>query len=148
MEGPNSLWHIDGNHRLIRWKVVIHGGIDGHSRTIVFLKCATNRADTVLCAFREAVDQFGLPQRVRSDQGGENREVWRYICEAHQDPSAALVGSSTHNERIERLWRHVFRCVSAHYYDLFYDLEAESQLDPLNHVDWISTVFNSFFCLG
>ena len=56
VEGPNSLWHIDGNHKLIRWKVVIHGGIDGHSRTIVFLKCATNnRADTVLCAFREAV---------------------------------------------------------------------------------------------
>ena len=43
VEGPNSLWHIDGNHKLIRWKVVIHGGIDGHSRTIVFLKCATIR---------------------------------------------------------------------------------------------------------
>ncbi|KAF8326459.1 hypothetical protein F5887DRAFT_832988, partial [Amanita rubescens] len=25
----NSLWHHDGNHKLIRWKFVIHGFIDG-----------------------------------------------------------------------------------------------------------------------
>ena len=136
VDGPNSLWHIDGNHKLIRWKIVVHGAIDGHSRTIVFLRCATNnRAATVLCAFREAVEQFGLPQRVRSDQGGENTEVWRYMCEPHGDPMAVVVGSSTHNERIERLWRDVYRCVSAHYYELFYDLEARCQLDPLNHTD-------------
>ena len=136
VDGPNSLWHIDGNHKLIRWKVVIHGGIDGHSRTIVFLHCATNnRAATVLRVFREAVDQFGLPQSVRTDQGGENTDVWRFVFEAHQDPSAVIVGSSTHNERIERLWRDVFRCVSEHYYDLFNELEVQGQLDPLNHTD-------------
>ena len=68
VDGPNNLWHIDGNHKLIRWKVVIHGGIDGHSRTIVFLHCATNnRAETVLRAFRGAVAQFGFPQRIRTD---------------------------------------------------------------------------------
>ena len=27
-----SLWHIDGYHKLIRCKIVIHGGIDGYSR--------------------------------------------------------------------------------------------------------------------
>ena len=26
---PNALWHIDGNHKLVRWQFVIHGGIDG-----------------------------------------------------------------------------------------------------------------------
>ena len=56
--------------------MVIHGGIDGHSHTIVFIQCATNnRADTVLSVFREAVEQFGFPQRVQSDQGGENTDV-------------------------------------------------------------------------
>ena len=25
--GPNSLWHIDGHHSLIRWRIVIHGGM-------------------------------------------------------------------------------------------------------------------------
>ena len=29
VEAPNSIWHIDGNHKLIRWKLVIHGAIDG-----------------------------------------------------------------------------------------------------------------------
>ena len=29
---PNSLWHIDGCHKLIRWRFVVHGGIDGYSR--------------------------------------------------------------------------------------------------------------------
>ncbi|KAI9535791.1 hypothetical protein NQZ68_040453 [Dissostichus eleginoides] len=27
--GPNSLWHLDGNHKSIRCRIVIHGGIDG-----------------------------------------------------------------------------------------------------------------------
>ena len=46
---PNSLWHIDGLHCLIRWRFVIHGGIDGFSRLIVYLSCATNNyASTVL----------------------------------------------------------------------------------------------------
>ena len=40
--GPNSLWHIDGHHSLVSWGFVIHGGIDGFSRSIVYLKCATN----------------------------------------------------------------------------------------------------------
>ena len=32
---PNSLWHIDGHHSLIRWQFVIHGCIDGKSRKII-----------------------------------------------------------------------------------------------------------------
>ena len=46
--GPNARWHIDGNHKLFRWRFVIHGAIDGYSRLIVFLKCNTdNKANTV-----------------------------------------------------------------------------------------------------
>ena len=26
---PNALWHIDSYHKLIRWRLVIHGAIDG-----------------------------------------------------------------------------------------------------------------------
>ena len=47
---------------------------------LFFLRCATNnRTNTVLCVFREAVDQFGIPQRVRTDQGDENADIWRYL---------------------------------------------------------------------
>ena len=24
VSGPNSLWHIDGHHSLIRWRLVVH----------------------------------------------------------------------------------------------------------------------------
>ncbi|KIY61682.1 hypothetical protein CYLTODRAFT_325120, partial [Cylindrobasidium torrendii FP15055 ss-10] len=27
--GPNSLWHHDGQHGLIRYRIVIHGFVDG-----------------------------------------------------------------------------------------------------------------------
>jgi hypothetical protein len=31
---PNALWHMDGHHKLIAWGIVIHGCVDGHSRTV------------------------------------------------------------------------------------------------------------------
>ena len=34
--------HIDGHHSLVNWGFVIHGGIDGFSRLIVYLHCSTN----------------------------------------------------------------------------------------------------------
>ena len=74
----NYLWHIDGLHCLIRWKIVIHGGIDGYSRRIVYLHASSNnRADTVFRLFRAAVADCGWPSRVRSDKGGENVDVAR-----------------------------------------------------------------------
>ena len=55
---------------------MVHGAIDGFSRFIVFLHCATNNSsETVLQQFQGAVREFGLPDRVRSDKGGENIKV-------------------------------------------------------------------------
>jgi hypothetical protein len=31
---PNYLWHMDGHHKLIKWGIVIHGFVDGYSRTV------------------------------------------------------------------------------------------------------------------
>ena len=39
VDAANNVWHIDGNHKLIRWRMVVHGGIDGYSRLITFLQC-------------------------------------------------------------------------------------------------------------
>ena len=65
---PRALYHLDGNHKLIRWRIVIHGMIDGFSRMVIFLNCSTdNKASTVLSYFLSGVDRFGLPSRVRGN---------------------------------------------------------------------------------
>ena len=114
---------------------MVHAGIDGSSRMIVFLHCSNNnRASTVYDLFLKAVQSYGLPSRVRSDQGGENVMVARHMIQhrgAHRN--SMLVGSSVHNQRIERLWRDLFRCAIQLYYRLFYFLEDEDKLLPTNH---------------
>ena len=127
---------VDGHHKLVRWRFVTHCGIDGYSRLIVFLHCSTNnRAATVLNHFIGAVQQYGLPNRVRTDQGRENIKVAQYMLEHRgTDRRSVLVGSSVHNQRIERLWRDMHRCVTLLYYRLFYYLENGGLLDPLSDV--------------
>ena len=45
---PNNLWHMDSNHKLISWRIVIHECIDGYSRAIIYLTCCTdNKASSV-----------------------------------------------------------------------------------------------------
>ena len=79
---PLALWHLDGNHKLIRWRFVVHGCIDGFSRIPVYISCNTNnKASTVLSCFRDAVAQWRLPSPIRSDRGGDNIDVVQYIDE-------------------------------------------------------------------
>ena len=127
----NSLWHIDGHHSLIRWKFVIHGGIDGKSRKIVFLKCSTNnKAETVLNLFLDVTLNHGYPSRVRGDYGVENALVYTAMTEKRgENRGSFIAGKSTRNQRIERLWRDVFRCVAVFFYYVFYGMEETGLLD-------------------
>ena len=34
---PNYIWHVDGHYKLIRWRFVIHGAVDGFSHTITYV---------------------------------------------------------------------------------------------------------------
>ena len=136
VRGPNSLWHVDGHHSLVTWGFVIHGGIDGYSRLIVYLLCATNNySETVLGIFSEATSQYGIPSRVRSDHGGENVLLWEFMEEVRgRDRGSAIRGTSTQNQRIERLWRDVFRVVCVNFYYIFHTMETSGILDRNNDV--------------
>uniref|UniRef100_A0A7M5X2K0 Integrase catalytic domain-containing protein n=1 Tax=Clytia hemisphaerica TaxID=252671 RepID=A0A7M5X2K0_9CNID len=145
VRGPNSLWHMDGHHSLITWKFVIHGAIDGFSRLITMLHCSTNNySETVLSLFEQAIATFGIPSRVRTDFGGENVLVWRAMEDLRGlNRGSALRGTSQQNQRIERLWRDVYRSVCCTYYYLFHTMETNGILDRNNdrHIFALHFVF-------
>ena len=118
-------FHLDRHHKLIRWRLVTHGGLDGYSRMVVYFHCSNNNcAATVYNLFLAAVRQYWLPSRVRADQGGENMLVAQHmLTHRGRGRGSIITGSSTHNQRIERFWRDSHWCVTQLYYRLFYFLE-------------------------
>ena len=135
-------------------ELVIHGCVDGFSRRIIYLKCNSNNlSETVLDLFLDAVKRDGdrWPSRIRVDRGVENVLVCDAMIQYRGEGRASFIaGPSTHNQRIERLWREVYRCVCHLYYYTFYAMESSGILnveDPIQlfalHTIFIPRVNNS-----
>ena len=100
----------------------------------MFLRCSTNNlAETVLELFKDAIkNNRGLwPSRIHVGRGVETALI-QVICFDLSDGTVThwgkgrhsfIAGSSTSNQRIERLWRDVFRCVCHFFYFTFYSME-------------------------
>ena len=59
--------------------------MDGYSRTIIYLKCATNNlAATAVQFFQAGTEKFGIPSRVRGYCGVENYDLAKFMI-LHQD---------------------------------------------------------------
>eukprot|EP00794_Sanderia_malayensis_P004247 gene4247-4812_t len=71
--------------------------------------------------------------RIRTDKGGENVLLWHEM-ELLRGPGRGsyLAGSSTRNQRIERLWRDVWMYVAHLFYYTFQAMEVEGILDMEN----------------
>lgn len=110
--------------------------MDGYSRLVTYLHCSNNNlASTVLHLFVNATREYGVPSRVRCDHGVENVEVAQWmLVHMGTNRSSIITGSSVHNQRVERLWRDVFRIVVRQYRNIFFYLESEGLLDPLNNL--------------
>lgn len=89
------------------------------------------RASTVLQLFKDAVTEYALPSRIRMDRGTENLYVALYML-SHPSRGvgrgSVITGASTHNQRIERLWGDVFRCICT-FYNLFITFEEDGMLN-------------------
>ena len=122
---------ISGYYVSVWWKLVIHGCMDGYSRLVVYLHCANNNeAATVFGMFQEAVMLYGFPSRVRSDRGSENIYVADFVIAQRASGRGSFIcGRSVHNQRIEHLWRDVFRSCTVLYYQLFQHMEENGLLD-------------------
>ena len=112
----------------------VHGGIDGYSRYITFLRVtSSNTARTALHCFLDGIRNRGLPSRIRLDHGREYNECERFMnFYRGPDRGSAIRGKSVHNQRIERLWRDVYLKVLDSFYKLFFLMEDSNALDINN----------------
>ena len=120
----------------------------GFSRSVVYLSCHNNnKAETGLCEFLKAVEKFGLPSQVLTDQGGENVEIAKYMLshpERGEGCGSRMAEKSVHNQRIERLWWDVFHACTFKYYWLFHfmkDIYGILNIDNPSHLFCLHFVF-------
>ena len=100
--------------------------------------------------FQQPVGKYGLPLRVRTDHGVENVRVWEHMLRERGNSNAVIVGSSVHNQRLERLHRDINTQVVNKFYNEFTDLENANLLDSENdtdlfclHLAYLSSINNS-----
>lgn len=59
---PMILWHMDSYDKLAKWKIKIHGGMDGGTHFVLWAMVATDKkAETIFSAYKSAVDLYGRP---------------------------------------------------------------------------------------
>ena len=102
IKGANHLWHINTNHKPVKWYLIIFEATDGYSRLLLSLECISkNKTPTVLACFLKGLHTCGLSRRVRSDKGRKKFLVVNYIIKK-RDPGrgSMITGPSTHNQKI------------------------------------------------
>jgi hypothetical protein len=124
--GPDSLWAIDGHHKLTRWGFEIYAAIDAYSRKIIWAYVGVDAVTSISVAkqYLDTIKRTGvIPYRLRADRGSEtpiigdiqyelrrqteffNGEILQHEIEDFPFDQAFLFGTSMKNQRIESWWR-------------------------------------------
>ena len=105
-------WHVDMNCKLVDVGIYWTAGVDGCSRRTLWLAPVTDmRAITSWPFFQRAAQQFGVPDQLVVDKGGENilpAFACAYVYHNPPEPrprrSPSISVPSVHNVRVERYW--------------------------------------------
>ena len=106
-KGPGEIYHIDGNDKLKKWGICIHGEIDGFSRKLLWLKAATTNNNPIVIAnyFLQSIKTNGFtPKILRMDKGTENIYCENIQVYLTNNQESFIYAKSTHNQRIEAFW--------------------------------------------
>ena len=152
VNGPNHIWHIDGNDKLKPFGFCISGAIDGWSHLLLWLKVdVTNKNPNLICRYYlDTVTTLDtVPRIVRVDPGTENVHIMdtqSLLRAEHHDNLAnkpVFVGSSNHNQRIEKFWGYLRPAFLQDYMDLFSDLVMAGIHDTSNllHIECLKFCF-------
>ena len=116
-QGPNYLWHLDGNDKLKPFGFCIHAAIDGYSRRILLLEVSNtnNNPKVVGQYYLSCVKELGgVPRCIWCHCGTENiyiAGVQRFFRDGGQDSffgeRSFMYGRSVSNQRIEAWWSYL-----------------------------------------
>ena len=142
--GPDFVWHIDGYDKLKPYGFAIHGGIDGFSRKVLWLRVgATNNNPKVVAKYflQTSLELQTIPCILRCDKGTENVHIRDIqVCfRSLQDDEFAGEGSyqegrSPSNQRIEAWWAILRKQCTNFWMNLFKDMisiGAFNNADPI-----------------
>ena len=76
--GPNDVWHSDGYDKIKQYGFPIHGGVDGFSRKILWLKEVRSNNNPIFPAalYLRVIKEQGLcPNLLKTDCGSENDDI-------------------------------------------------------------------------
>ena len=143
-KGPNHVWHMDGNDKLIPFGFYVHGYIDGFSRKIIWLHVANTNKDRAVIAYyflKEVEVINGTATKITADLGSENSYVYgiqilfrRNDNDKFSGNRSFQHGKSTSNQRTESWWSIYKRDTIQKYLDYFKDLRDCGQYDDTDNV--------------
>lgn len=138
VRGPNDVWHIDGNDKLLPYGFAIHGAIDGYSGKVLWLEVGRSNKNPEVTAtyyLKYVRELGGTALTLRFDPGTENGLTADLQHVLSLGDCRVLYGKSTANQRIESWWSFLKRMCLTWWINLFKDLIFMGVYNNSEHIE-------------